>query len=58
MVWKTMKPFLNERIRSKVCFIDEFTLELLQENGVFLDSLPREFGGGPEAFSLEEGKSK
>ena len=56
MVWRTMKPFLNERMKQKVCFIDQLSLEALRESRVHLDELPRELGGSPEAFSVEKGR--
>ena len=56
MVWQTLQPFLNERIKQKVVFVPDFSEAALAEVGVYLQSRPREWGGGPNAFSIEEGQ--
>jgi hypothetical protein len=55
MVWNTLKPFLNDRIKSKVSFIDSLTQENIEAAGLYLRSIPREWGGGEDAFSIKEG---
>lgn len=57
MVWRTLQPFFNERIKQKVVFIPELTEASLAQIGITLaDGIPQEFGGGPDAFSIVEGQ--
>ena len=58
MVWNTLKPFLNERIKSKVHFINTITQEELESTGLFLQRYPREWGGAENAFCVTEGQSR
>lgn len=55
MAHKAVLPFLNERIRRKIVFLDEVSLENFASVGLHMTSLPQEWGGGPEAFNIEQG---
>ena len=53
MCWKTISPFLAERVKAKISFISEVTLESLAAVGLELERLPSEWGGeGPHAVSM------
>mmetsp|Transcript_3656 Transcript_3656/g.4885 ORF Transcript_3656/g.4885 Transcript_3656/m.4885 type:complete len:122 (-) Transcript_3656:103-468(-) len=55
MVWNTLSPFLTERVRNKVCFINTLDAESFTQAGLHLQAWPREWGGHPEGYSVDLG---
>ena len=55
MANKSLQMFLNERIKKKIVFLNEISAESFESVGLHLLSMPQEWGGGPDAFSIAEG---
>ena len=59
MVWNTVSPVLSQRVRDKVKFVNELTVECFNQAGLELQEIPREWAGGaPNAFSIIEGQRR